>query len=74
MNKEILSRKLPLPSNDEKKKYVVGHFSRSDYFLKHMIKFSIKELIEALTRYMFDFFVLISINIFTRIGNHSHSQ
>ena len=74
MNKEILSRKLPLPSNDEKKKYVVGHFSRSDYFLKHMIKFLIKELIEVLTRYMFDLFGVISINIFTRIDNHSHSQ
>ena len=74
MNEEILSYKLPLQSNDEKKKYLVGHFSRSDYFLKHMRKFSIKEFIEVLTRYMFDFFIVISISIFNRIANHSHFQ
>ena len=74
MNEEILSYKLPLQSNDEKKKNLVGHFSRSDYFLKHMRKFSIKEFIEVLTRYMFDFFIVISISIFARIANHSHSQ
>ena len=74
MNEEILSYKLPLQSNDEKKKNLVGHFSRSDYFLKHMRKFSIKEFIEVLTRYMFDFFIVISISIFNRIANHSHFQ